>query len=134
MQNTCTLVALPFLICSVLFTVVIFLDFKYATTFFFTTTWLFLYILLRNWIQATFILGSAGLQGPNGQHDSHTCEDEKDKLTANASQEKSTSEEIDLSEDFNNMFGTSHNLDEVTFINLSWVLSFVAVSIRLVLE
>ncbi|XP_015627974.2 uncharacterized protein [Oryza sativa Japonica Group] len=75
-------------------------------------------VMNRNWIQATFILGSAGLQGPNGQHDSHTCEDEKDKLTANASQEKSTSEEIDLSEDFNNMFGTSHNLDEAQVLRI----------------
>uniref|UniRef100_A0A0E0CV26 Methyltransferase type 12 domain-containing protein n=1 Tax=Oryza meridionalis TaxID=40149 RepID=A0A0E0CV26_9ORYZ len=75
-------------------------------------------VMNRNWIQATFILGSAGLQGPNGQHDSHTSEDKEDKLTANSSQEKSTSEEIDLSEDFNNMFGNTHNLDEAQVIRI----------------
>lgn len=71
-------------------------------------------MLLRNWIQATFTLNSAGLQGPNGQHDLHACEGKEDKLTADISQKKNSSEDIDLSEDFCNMFGTSHNLDEVT--------------------
>uniref|UniRef100_A0A0D9VPF4 Methyltransferase type 12 domain-containing protein n=1 Tax=Leersia perrieri TaxID=77586 RepID=A0A0D9VPF4_9ORYZ len=74
-------------------------------------------VMNRNWIQATFILGSAGLQVPNGQHDNHTCEDKEDKITANA-QKKRICEEIDLSEDFNNMFGTSYNLDEAQIIRI----------------
>ena len=41
------------------------------------------------------------------------CEGKEDKLVADSSKNKSSSEEIDLSEDFGNMFGTSHNLDEV---------------------
>ncbi|KAL5216978.1 hypothetical protein ABZP36_017662 [Zizania latifolia] len=75
-------------------------------------------VMNRNWIQATFILGSADLQGPNGQHDLHACEDKEDELTANGLQKKSISEEIDLSEDFDNMFGTSHNLDEAQIIRI----------------
>ncbi|KAF0927904.1 hypothetical protein E2562_036881 [Oryza meyeriana var. granulata] len=75
-------------------------------------------VMNRNWIQATFILGSADLQGSNGQHDPNACEDKEDKLTANAPQKKNINEEIDLSEDFNNMFGTSHNLDEAQIIRI----------------
>ncbi|XP_015689710.1 uncharacterized protein LOC102722747 isoform X2 [Oryza brachyantha] len=75
-------------------------------------------VMNRNWIQATFILGSAGLQGPNSHHDPRTCEYKEDKLTANAPQKMSNSEEIDLSEDFDNMFGTSYNLDEAQIIRI----------------
>ena len=41
------------------------------------------------------------------------CEGKENKLVADSSKNKSSNEEIDLSEDFCNMFGTSHNLDEV---------------------
>lgn len=75
-------------------------------------------VMNRNWIQATFTLNSAGLQGPNGQHDLHACEGKEDKLTADISQKKNSSEDIDLSEDFCNMFGTSHNLDEAQNIRI----------------
>jgi methyltransferase-like protein 6 len=73
-----------------------------------------LFILLRNWIQATFTLYSSGSQSLNGQRDLHVCEGKEDKLVADSSKNKSSSEEIDLSEDFCNMFGTSHKLNEVT--------------------
>ncbi|CAL4937594.1 unnamed protein product [Urochloa decumbens] len=69
-------------------------------------------VMNRNWIQATFTLNSAGPQGPNGQHDLNVCEEKEDKVVADSSKKKSSSDEIDLSEDFCNMFGTSHNLDE----------------------
>jgi methyltransferase-like protein 6 len=71
-----------------------------------------LFVLPRNWVQATFTLNSASPQGPNGQHDLLACEGEEDKLATDTSK-KSSGEEIDLSEDFCNMFGTSHSLDEV---------------------
>lgn len=71
------------------------------------------YVLPRNWVQATFTLNSASSQGPNGQHDLLVCEGEEDKLASDTSTKKSSSEEIDLSEDFCNMFGTSHSLNEV---------------------
>ena len=72
-----------------------------------------LFVLHRNWVQATFTLNSASPQGPDGQHDLLACEGEEDKLATETSKKKSSSEEIDLSEDFCNMFGTSHSLDEV---------------------
>ncbi|KAL6659902.1 hypothetical protein ACP70R_002024 [Stipagrostis hirtigluma subsp. patula] len=101
-------------------------------------------VMNRNWIQATFtlnsagpqglngqilnsagpqglngqILISAGPQGLNGQHDLHPCEGKEDKLSVDTLKKQSTSEEIDLSEDFCNMFGTSHNLDEVQIIGI----------------
>jgi hypothetical protein len=71
-----------------------------------------LFVLFRNWIQATFTLSSAGSNGQNAL--THVCEGKEDKLVAEFSEKKSSSEEIDLSEDFCNMFGTSRNLDEVT--------------------
>lgn len=71
-----------------------------------------LFVLPRNWVQATFTLNSASPQGPNGQHDLLACKGEEDKLATDTSK-KSSGEEIDLSEDFCNMFGTSHSLDEV---------------------
>ncbi|KAF8688041.1 hypothetical protein HU200_042458 [Digitaria exilis] len=72
-------------------------------------------VMNRNWIQATFTLNSADRQGPN---DLHVCEGKEDKLVADSSKKKSSSEEIDLSEDFCNMFGTSHNLDEVQIMGI----------------
>ncbi|CAL4937596.1 unnamed protein product [Urochloa decumbens] len=75
-------------------------------------------VMNRNWIQATFTLNSAGPQGPNGQHDLNVCEEKEDKVVADSSKKKSSSDEIDLSEDFCNMFGTSHNLDEVQNIGI----------------
>jgi methyltransferase-like protein 6 len=74
-------------------------------------------ILLRNWIQATFTLNSAGSLSPNNQHGHHTCEGKEDKLAVETSQ-KSDIEEIDLSVDFSNMFGISRYLDEVTLVFL----------------
>ncbi|CAN6310668.1 unnamed protein product [Urochloa humidicola] len=70
-------------------------------------------VMNRNWIQATFTLNSAGPQGPNGQLDLSVCEEKEDKVVADSNKKKSNSDEIDLAEDFCNMFGTSHNLDEV---------------------
>lgn len=58
------------------------------------------------------------------------CEGKEDKLVADSSKKKSSSEEIDLSEDFCNMFGTSHNLDEVRV----WILCFIVVKLNLVLQ
>ncbi|KAL6901861.1 hypothetical protein ACP4OV_004737 [Aristida adscensionis] len=75
-------------------------------------------VMNRNWIQATFTLKSADPRGLNGHHDLHLCEGKEDKVSADALRKKSTSEEIDLSEDFCNMFGTSHNLDEVQVIGI----------------
>ncbi|PUZ42895.1 hypothetical protein GQ55_9G618500 [Panicum hallii var. hallii] len=75
-------------------------------------------VMNRNWIQATFTLDSSGSQSLNGQHDLHVCEGKEDKLIADSSKNKSSSEEIDLSEDFCNMFGTSHNLNEVQIIGI----------------
>ncbi|CAN6285723.1 unnamed protein product [Urochloa humidicola] len=75
-------------------------------------------VMNRNWIQATFTLNSAGPQGPNGQHDLNVCEEKEDKVVADSSKKKSSTDEIDLSEDFCNMFGTSHNLDEVQNIGI----------------
>ena len=69
-------------------------------------------MLLRNWIQATFILNPAGPLSPNNQHDHSTCEG-KDAVDTS---QKSESEEIDLSVDFSNMFGTSHYLNEVKLL------------------
>lgn len=70
-------------------------------------------MLLRNWIQATFTLNPAGPLSPNNQHDHNTCEGKDDKQALDTSQKKSESEEIDLSVDFSNMFGTLHYLNEV---------------------
>ncbi|RLN16628.1 uncharacterized protein C2845_PM02G37840 [Panicum miliaceum] len=75
-----------------------------------------LFILLRNWIQATFTLDSSGSQSL--KRDLHVCEGKEDKLVADSSKNKSSSEEIDFSEDFCNMFGTSHNLNEVQIIRI----------------
>ncbi|EER92872.1 hypothetical protein BDA96_01G542200 [Sorghum bicolor] len=75
-------------------------------------------VMNRNWVQATFTLNSASSQGPNGQHDLLVCEGEEDKLASDTSTKKSSSEEIDLSEDFCNMFGTSHSLNEVQIIGI----------------
>ncbi|XP_039780039.1 uncharacterized protein LOC120647339, partial [Panicum virgatum] len=73
-------------------------------------------VMNRNWIQATFTLDSSDSQSLNGQHDLHVCEGKENKLVADSSKNKSSNEEIDLSEDFCNMFGTSHNLNEVQII------------------
>ncbi|TVU48410.1 hypothetical protein EJB05_08046 [Eragrostis curvula] len=73
-------------------------------------------VMNRNWIQATF--STATLQVPNGQHDLRACERKKDKLAADTFKKKSSSEEIDLSEDLCNMFVTSHNLDEAQTIEI----------------
>ena len=70
-------------------------------------------MLLRNWIQATFILNPAGPVSPNNQDEQHSCEGKEDKLAVDTSQKKTDSEEIDLSVDVSNMFVTSHYLDEV---------------------
>ncbi|PAN51639.1 hypothetical protein PAHAL_9G609000 [Panicum hallii] len=75
-------------------------------------------VMNRNWIQATFTLYSSGSQSLNGQRDLHVCEGKEDKLVADSSKNKSSSEEIDLSEDFCNMFGTSHKLNEVQIIGI----------------
>ncbi|CAN6296571.1 unnamed protein product [Urochloa humidicola] len=75
-------------------------------------------VMNRNWIQATFTLNSAGPRGPNGRHDLNVCEEKEDKVVADSSKKKSSSDEIDLCEDFCNMFGTSHNLDEVQNIGI----------------
>lgn len=75
-------------------------------------------VMNRNWIQATFTLNSASPQGPNGQHDLLAYEGEDDKVVTDTSKKKSSGEEIDLSEDFCNMFGTSHSLDEVQIIGV----------------
>ncbi|WVZ55430.1 hypothetical protein U9M48_006090 [Paspalum notatum var. saurae] len=75
-------------------------------------------VMKRNWVQATFTLNSASPQGPNGQHDLHPCEGKGDKLATDTSKKKNSSEEIDLSEDFCNMFRTSHSLDEVQIIGV----------------
>ncbi|EMS49884.1 hypothetical protein TRIUR3_10658 [Triticum urartu] len=69
-------------------------------------------VMNRNWIQATFILNPAGPLSPNNQHDHSTCEG-KDAVDTS---QKSESEEIDLSVDFSNMFGTSHYLNEAQII------------------
>ena len=76
----------------------------------------YLFVLLRNWIQATFALNPAGPLSPINLHDRHSCEGKKDKLALDTSQKKTDSEEIDLSVDFSNMFVTSHYLDEVTLL------------------
>jgi len=73
-------------------------------------------VMNRNWIQATFTLDSSDSQSLNGQHDLQVCEGKENKLVADSSKNKSSNEEIDLSEDFCNMFGTSHNLNEVQII------------------
>jgi methyltransferase-like protein 6 len=73
-----------------------------------------IFVYVRNWIQATFILNPAGPVSPNNQHDQHNCEEKEDTPAVDTSQKKTDSEEIDLSVDFTNMFVTSHYLDEVT--------------------
>ncbi|OEL27399.1 Methyltransferase-like protein 6 [Dichanthelium oligosanthes] len=89
--------------------------YSFVNSFFAQVPENFIIVYLRNWIQATFSLNSVG---PNGQHDLHACKGKEDKLAADSAKKKNSSEEIDLSEDFCNMFETSHNLDEVQIIGM----------------